>query len=201
MKRLRKYAVSISVFLFGMFVLAGCAKGSKAAQNTLYVEKNGKVTGAIVEDWNKDFYDEDELKKQINSEIDSYEAANDKSSIKLQKFEIEDKKAKVNLLYDSLGTYADFNDVVAFNGTIKQAQEAGFGFEGEFISTGNKPAITINEIDGSEKYKVLILSEKQKIKTEFKILYASNNVKVSKDNKTAVINEDDSAIGYLIYKK
>ena len=62
--------------------------------------------------------------------------------------------------------------------------------------------MTIEELDGSEEYSVYILSEKEKVNTEFKILYASENVKVSDNKKTAVISdEDENSLAYLIYKK
>lgn len=201
MRRLNRYTILVCTGLMSVFLLIGCAKGTKATKSTLYIEKNGKVTGAIVEDWDDKLYDDKELEKQINEEIDSYTKSDKNASVKLKKFEIENKKAKVNLVYDSLSTYSDFNNVVAFNGTVKEAQKAGYEISGEFISTGNKPSITIKELDGSDKYCVIILSERQKIETGFKILYASKNVKVSKGKKTAVIEDSDSENAYIIYKK
>jgi len=201
MERLMKRAVVFGLVLISVLGLPGCAKGDKATKNTLYIEKNGKVTGAIVERWDKDIYKEKELEEQINDEIESYNDLNKDASIKLKKFEIADKEAKVNLSYDSLDTYSDFNNVVAFNGTVKEAQEAGYEFTDELLSTGKKPAITIKEIDGSEEYGVVILSERQRVETGFEILYASSNVKVSKGSKTAVIEDKDSNNAYLVYKK
>ena len=190
-------ACSLSVLL-----LSGCTKGNKATQTTVYIDRNGKITEAIVEYWDQKYYDEDDLKSQIDNEIKQYEDENKDSSVKLNKFKVENKKIKVNLTYDSASTYSEFNNITAFCGTILKAQEEGFSFDGKFNSTNDKPSVTIEELDGSEEYSVYILSEKEKVNTEFKILYASENVKVSDNKKTAVISdEDENSLAYLIYKK
>lgn len=201
MKRFNKIVASVLVCTGILVLSTGCAKGNKATETTLYIEKNGKITEAIVEDWNQDYYDEDEFKKEIDEQITSYEASHDGSKISLNKLEIKKNKAKVNLEYDSMETFEEFNNITAFSGTVKQAQKEGFSFDGEFKSTGNKPSITVEEINNSEEYNVIILLEDITVSTEFKILYAGSNVKVEDDCKVAVISEAESNLAYLIYKK
>ena len=203
MKKTAKILSALLIFLMSAILVCGCAKGKNASENTIYIDKKGKVTDAIVEKWDKEIYDDSELEKQIKDEIKQFEAANKDSFVKLEKFEIEEKQAKVNLKYDSLNSYEKFNNVTAFCGTIKEAQKEGYDFSGEFKSTGKKPAITINEINESEEYAVYIISEHTKIVTQRKILYASSNVKISNNKKSASFTgeADDKDYIYLIYKK
>lgn len=203
MRIIKKFLFAGFSLIFSLIIITGCAKGNKAEENTIYINKNGNVTGAIVESFDKDIYKEDELKTQIEKEIEVYEEDNKDASIKLQKFDVSDGKAKVNIEYDSIESYSGFNNVVAYCGTIKAAQAAGYEFLGEFKSTGKKPPITIEEIDKSEDYKVIILSERQKIVTDFKVLYTSTNVEVSDDLKTVTVSDsdDNTQYIYIIYKK
>ncbi len=193
-----------ALVLFTALLAVGCGKKDKAAETTLYIEKNGEVTEAIVESWDESFFDEKDLKSDINDEIKDFKSINKDASISMENLEIEDKKARVSMKYDSIASYSGFNKVDAFQGTISEAQSQGYTFDGEYISTDKKPSITVDELDGSNKYCVVILSENQKISTDFKILYASDNVKVSGNKKTADIDikkEDADSLAYIIYKK
>lgn len=203
MRIIKKFLFAGFLLIFSLLITTGCTKGNKAEENTIYINKNGNVTGAIVESFDKDIYKEDELKAQIEKEIESFENNKKGVLVELKKFDVGGGKARVNIEYDSVDSYSGFNNVVAYCGTIKAAQAAGYEFLGEFKSTGKKPSITIEEIDKSEDYKVIILSERQKVVTDFKVLYTSTNVEVSDDLKTVTVSDsdDNTQYIYIIYKK
>ena len=46
-------------------LLTGCGKSLEADRDTVYVQKKGTVTSAAISDFDKDYYDEEELKKLI----------------------------------------------------------------------------------------------------------------------------------------
>lgn len=186
--------------LLAVCLLAGCGKADKARTTTLFVEKSGKVTEAIVEAWDDGKYDGEELRKEIEAQIQTL--ADEKRSVKLKKLEEKDGEMKVQMTYDSLETYGQFNNVVAFSGTIAEAQERGYSFDGEYHSTKDKPSIHQAQLDGSEEYCVLILSDDQEVSTAFDVLYASEGVEVSDGGRKAVISgAGESTPAYLIYKK
>lgn len=202
MEKVKRIISSALLLILIATLFTACGKGDKVSKTTLYIDKKGKLTEAIVEGWDTSLYNEKDLEKYIDKEIDAYEASNKDSSVKLKKFKVEDKKIRVIITYDSIKSYSQFNKVTAFDGTIKQAQEQGYLFEGEFVSTDGKPSITVEQLDGSSDYYAVILSEKQEVFTDFKILYASTNVKIEKDGKKAVISDEDmNSPVYLIYKK
>lgn len=197
---MRKKLVYGTVLLCVLY-LTGCGSDKQVKENTLYVKNNGKVVGALSEKFDKDYYKEDELSDWIKAEVDSYNKENGKKTLKLGECEIEDDQAKVSISYASIEDYANFNQVVAFEGTIAEAQKAGYTFAGEFKSTTDKPSITNKEIDGSKEYKVLILEESQQLVMEKKILYINDVVQVNEDNlKKAKVNASKKNLAFIIYK-
>lgn len=192
-----KKAVYGILLLSVVFVTAGCTKGDKVGKTTLYVEEDGKVTEAIVESLDKDYFDAGELEEWIDSEVEKYNKEND-NAVDLKKYEVEDKTARVTFEYDSMADYSRFNNMHTFCGTIAQAEKAGYDFEGEFASAGDKPSITHKEIEGSKKYKVVIAEAAQTVVLENDILYAGSNVKVK--GRKATVDADTKDLAYIIYK-
>lgn len=178
--------------------LTGCTKGNDAKQTTLYVDHNGRVTSAIVESLDKDYYDMKELQDWTQQEVDAYNKENGDDAVVIKKCEKEDKNAKVTLEYASMKDYSEFNHVDAFFGTIEEAAGEGYDFEDEFDSAKGKPSIGYTELEGSKEYYVLITEESQTIVLDDDILYASPNVKVKGD--TADIENDNKGLAYIIYK-
>lgn len=177
--------------------MTGCTKGDKVKNTTLYVEEGGKVTSAIVEPLDKDYFSITELEKWTNEEVKEYNDSN-KSSIEVKKCEEQSGNARVTLEFPSVKDYGAFNNVEAFYGTIADAKKAGYDFEGEFISAKDKPSITYVELEGSKSYYVLIVEEAQTVELDDDILYASSNVKVK--GEKAAIDEDTRELAYIIYK-
>lgn len=187
-----------SLLLICIVIMAtGCTKGDKVKKTTLYVDNNGKITEAIVESLDKNYYDFKELEDWIDSEVDAYNKSNGKV-IDLKKCQSEDNKVKVTMEYDSMKDYSQFNNVKAFCGTIAEAEKAGYEFEGEFISAKDKPSITHAELEGSKKYRAIIVDESQTIVLKEEILYASSNVKV--EGKNATVKTETNELAYIIYK-
>lgn len=201
MKKKWKQSCPLYFLILGTLIFTGCTKDKKADTNTLYVQRGGSVIEAVVEELDKEYYDSKELKEWVQSEVDSYNKKNGKNKLKIRKNESDHKKAKVNIAYDTMEDYAKFNKLTAFQGTIADAQKAGYEFKGEFKSTSDKPSITEAELDQSNDYKLLILSENQKLNMYKKILYVSKNVKINnKDHKIAEVTADKENPAYIIYK-
>lgn len=188
------YVILVGLAVVGM---TGCTKGDKVKNTTLYVEQNGKVTSAIVEALDKDYFSIKELEKWIDEEVNTYNKEN-KGSIKVRKCEEESGKARVTLEFPSLEDYSTFNNVEAFFGTIEEAEKAGYSFNSEYISAKGKPSVTGAELEGSKSYYVLIVEEAQTIELDEDILYASSNVKVK--GERASVDADTKELAYIIYK-
>ena len=49
----------------------------ESGQSAVYIQKDGMVSYAVSESFDKDYYDKDELKKEIEAEIKAYNASSD----------------------------------------------------------------------------------------------------------------------------
>ena len=158
------------------------------------------MTGAIVEAMDKDYFDTGELKTWVEDAVKEYNQETG-SSLEVKKYEVEDNTAKVTIEYPSLADYSGFNNVEAFQGSIAQAEEAGYTFDGEFVSAKGKPSVTYKELQGSKTYHVVILEEAEAltVSLEKDILYASGNVKVN-GKKATVTEPKAKELAYIIYK-
>lgn len=193
---MKRLAGMISV-VFVMLFAVGCAKGDKVKNTTMYMEKD-KITEAIVEELDEEYYDAKKMKDWAKQEVDAYNQEHGGNALEMIKCEVKDEIARVTIEYNTMKDYSSFNGLEAFCGTIKEAEQAGYEFEGEFKSSKGKPSITHTELENSEAYSVVILAEAQQVILENEILYASPNVSVK--GKKAVIGEEKGEPAYIIYK-
>ncbi|MCD8364994.1 MAG: hypothetical protein LUC83_04130 [Clostridiales bacterium] len=114
------------------FVMTSCGSAA-VTENTIELKKDGKVVEYIVEDFEASYYDADEMKSFIDSQVEAYLEDSD-GSIKVSKDKVEDEVAYVTIVYDSADTYADFTGAVLYAGGVLQAQTVGYDFDTNFIS-------------------------------------------------------------------
>lgn len=191
------------VLLFTLFILfiGGCGfeKEFKTDESGVSVNKKGVITQAIVEDFSQPYYDADELKKEIEEKIASYnqKAANDEAIV-LDRYELsEEKILSVYLRYQTSKDYDSFNGKEFYVGSVQKAYENGNDFDHMQGTDGQ--AVSAHEILENGDYGVVILEESQKVFVPTKIAYVSQGVSVI-DEKTALnLNEGETA--YIVYTK
>lgn len=205
-----KKIISISLaclLIAGLF--SACGDSLVADSDTVYVQKKGKVVCAAISDFDKEYYDEDELRKYIEERVQAYQDENGKNSVEIDNFTVEDKVATLYMKYKDCDTYQDFNEVTLFSGTVPQALAAGFNFNTEFTevkdgkAAGNVDNTTVMDSD----CKVVILSEKINVKVDGTVQYMSSDYTTIKAKDTVSIEvpeeEKDGAemsLVYIVYK-
>lgn len=202
---MRKTVVLLCVAALGTSLLVGCGTPD-VESNTIIVEKNGKVTEALVEDFSKEYYDDEELEQFVKAEIAAFESENDGAEIKLSDLSVEDGVARMTTRYGSAAEYRDFHDVLFFAGSVVDAQAAGYPFEGNFVAVTDGTAAT--ELTGTSTVlagegKVVILQEAVTVQVPGKIKYVSDGVVVKAEDTAAITveNETDVApVAYIIYE-
>lgn len=195
MKKLSMLMISILL----VALASGCSlKAFEADEDTIYVKNKGNIIGAIVEDFDKEYYDEEELKLLLNEEVETYNGKAGEGSVKIDKFEVKDQVVKVYINYKNGKNYEEFNGVTFFSGTILVAEDEGFNFDTDFID-GNGKKISKDEILQNESYHVIITDEDITVQTDATILYHSNNTELKEKNK-ASISEETEDLAYIIYK-
>lgn len=183
--------------------LAGCSiKAFDADEDTVYVQKKGTIIGAIIESFDKEYYNDEELKEMIDSEIAEYNGSTGRKSLEIESFEVVNKVAKLFINYETPDDYAAFNKVEFFAGTVKEAVDAGYGFDDKFIKADDKDAsVSVKkDILQQDEYMVVILDESINVQIDGEILYLSDNAELL-GKKLAKVTEDTSEAAYIIYQK
>ena len=86
------------IYATGVLLLAlsmnGCGSSSfEPSISSLYIRKDGKVTYAVVESFEKEYYSEDEFRSMTEREVDTYNSQYSEPVISVN--ELEDRKSVV----------------------------------------------------------------------------------------------------------
>lgn len=183
-----------------LLALCGCSSdAADADETTITVSKKGRVSERIVENFNKDYYDIEELKGEFARSVTDYNNTIGDDEITLKNLELKESKVYVDLDFRGPSDYEKFVGETLFIGTISDAYDEGYKMDVTLkgIESGNK--IGKVEIMGMKDKNIVILSEHVRIRTFEDIAYVSANVDVIDDREARVLSESDG-LAYLILK-
>jgi len=177
-----------SILLLCLTGFTGCAKedinltAEEIDTNTLLAKNNGVIQTAIVEEFNKDYYNLNELSEFVTEEINTYNQASGVKNVILEDLELKGNKVILILSYTGMRHYAEFNQVMAayFNGGNKDIEIA---LPSTLINAKKETSENTADVIQNEKYKVLILDEPYEVIVDGKIQYYSDNAKNVGKNK------------------
>lgn len=195
MRKLKWYLCICIVLLAAV----SCAKNEFSANtNTVYLKKDGTVTEASFDLFDKEYYSSSELEAFVEDEVNAYNSAKHISdAIKVRKVEVANQVAAVFLEYQSWKDYKEFNQQEMFLGTIEEALNAGYAFDTDFLSFSDyEPAKLIDAL-GNNKNQVFIWNQSMDVQMDGSILYLSKNVE-KKDKKSVTLKQGE--LSYIIYK-
>ena len=176
---------ALTLLLLATCLLAGCSFPGGATRTTVTIDENGRLTEDIVEDLGGQDYTAEELQSFVESSLAAYNPA-EEERIKLLSCRVENGSVKISMQYESVEDYTAFNQVICFQGTLKQAEDAGYSLDRSWRepngSEGDPQIIRERE----KEWKIFIVSEPIHVKVPDKILYASENVKIT-GRLTAVV--------------
>lgn len=179
----------------------------ESGQSAVYIQKDGMVSYAVSESFDKDYYDKDELKKEIEAEIKAYNASSDASvdeAITLDSFSVSKKVATLSLdfttTYDLLNYMLNDNRVEKdkfYIGTIDSNDDCKIS--GNFVEPGKKDKIKAKTIKSMTDSNILIVDEQYKVQVEGNVLYTSDNCKIDDDGIVTTAKSDDG-LSYVVYE-
>ena len=137
-----------SLMLLGIsaVMLGGCSMKFSAEEDAVYVNKKGQVLGAIVESFDKDYYDADELQGMLEQDVVEYNGENGKNSIEVDSFKVSGGQVKVIMNYADWADYAHFNDVQFFAGKLADIQGKNYGANVTFTGRDGSETLTLDQI-------------------------------------------------------
>lgn len=193
---MRKFT-ALWILAGSMFLLAACGK-TIPEDDTISVNKKGNITCTVVEDFDKDYYDAEELQAEIEEDIAAYNINFAQDHLTLETFEVNEGVAVLQTEFDQAKYYADYSGMTLFVGTVGEALEEGYSLYGECM--GADGALTdLGSIEEAHELKVLVLEEAVRVEVPGTIVCVSRagNVVIT-DKKEAVVNEAQQA--FIIYK-
>ncbi len=202
---MRKPVILLGIMALMVGLLAGCGTPD-VSTNTIIVDKNGKVTEALVEDFDKDYYSADELEAFVEAEIAEYETSHEAGSVKMSGLSVEEGTARMLMKYSNATAYSDFHQANFFVGTVVDAQTAGYKFDTDFYAVTEGAAAT-TATQGADvmagEGSVLVIQDYIDVQVPGTITYVSEGVTVTGSSSASIVavNETDVApVAYIVYK-
>lgn len=166
----------VLLIVFIVFVFKSCGVDyADVDRNTVFVLKDGKIASSDVDSFDEKQYDKREFKSYVKELIRTYNKEIGRNSLKQKTFEIGDGKAILALEYANAEVYEQVNGVELYTGTIKDAKDKGYQFEGDFakLVDGKTVRANKNDFSKSREYKVVIIKSNTKVVIPGKICFVS----------------------------
>lgn len=206
---MRKRMVALSGCIGMCMLMAACGTKLDVQENTIALQRNGKILEAAVETFDQSYYKEDELNSYIQNAVDDYTAEHGKKSVSVTESKVEEKKAYLTLQYENAETFQDFSGIECFSGSIVEAQSAGYDFEQDFypVTDGkaDKKTVRGSSLLEDDDLKVLIVKENSDLIVPGKIAYVSTEgTEVTSEKQVNVTQKqqdtDESVLVYVLYR-
>ena len=189
------------MLIAGLIMLSGCvSKSEDYKETTVSIDKKGKITHEIIESFDKDYYNEDELRSLIDDELSEYcrSKSNDKAA-KLASLEIKEGMAEAEIDFESFEDYASFNEVDFFYGTVKEAMAKEYPTDVTLKSADDDSTIGKYEFESLGDNMIVVVSEPVTVRLPGKIAYSTANIDVV-DKDEARMASDSVGLGYIVLK-
>lgn len=206
---MRKRMVALSCCIGMCMLMAACGTKLDVQENTIALQRNGKILETAVETFDQSYYKEDELNSYIQNAVDDYTAEHGKKSVSVTESKVEEKKAYLTLQYENAETFQDFSGIECFSGSIVEAQSAGYDFEQDFypVTDGkaDKKTVRGSSLLEDDDLKVLIVKENSDLIVPGKIAYVSTEgTEVTSEKQVNVTQKqqdtDESVLVYVLYR-
>ena len=213
--------MAAGILLAGLF-LWGCGEsGTKNSAGTeteavsasaeayvIEVLKDGSIVETITEDFSNEYYDEENLKNMILSEVADFNNGSQEGEVSVDKFENKNGKLTVKMKYPSADIYTayntdQYNTGSLFLGTVAEAYDAGHSLDVSLKDIKGDQTIGKDELLDMGSGNILIAEEPMYVKVPGKIMYLGENVVADGKNQAEMkADEDGNTLGkyYVVFK-
>lgn len=190
-------AYHVAAILAAMLLLGGCGQKFEPTESTLFVTSKGMVKSAIIESFDKDYYDFDEFSKEVDQSVKEYCLGTDGEAVTLESITEVNQEVSLFMNYETVKDYSAFNEVLLFCGTYEEAKAAGYVPTGLTSPEGKEIAVDSEELN---ELKVIVTEESITIQTAGKIRYMSDNVTYLDKKLAKVLEAGGSHPAFILYK-
>lgn len=199
---MKKPLYFILVAIMGACCITGCKKGtslklSDVNESTILLLGSGGVQSASVEEFDKSYYDKDELKDFIKEDIAAFNSEDgNKDAVKLEDFNVSDNIAKVLLTYKDIDLYNEYNSSDIQVLTMEEAVEQDI-FPDTLKDVIDSSDVAKADVTENSEYMVVVANEVMDIKTEGKIKYYSEAMLLNEQTAQSVEGKET----IIVYEK
>ena len=204
-KRMAALGCCVGMSMF----LGACGTKLDVQENTIALQKNGRILEAAVESFDQSYYDEEELNSYVQKAVDAYVQEHGKQSVSVTDSKVENKKAYLTLQYKDAETFNEFSGTECFSGSIVEAQSAGYDFDLEFYPVkdgkAEKKAVKGSALLKEDNLNVLIVKANSDLIVPGKIAYVSTEgTDVTSEKQVNVTQKeqdtDEAVLVYVLYQ-
>ena len=187
--------------LAAMLIMLSSCGSEKIVFNepTVKVSKKGAISQTIVEKFDKDYYDADELKDEFNSAIDDFKKESNEGEITLSDLYTDNGEVFVSLEYSSSEAAKAFNNEDIFYGTVNDAYDNGYTLDVNLKGVEDGTLIGKSELMEMDKNHIFIVSSAGIVYTPYKVMFVSAGVEVLGDKEVRVSSDSDG-LAYIVMK-
>ncbi len=194
-KRIKGILATLCLFIF---FAAGCGESAAFDTTTIEFDKDGDIIQTIVEDFPKDFYDVEELRKMNQTEVDEYNQSVGEEAVEIINTEYDGNAVKIAMKYKNTDAYFALNKSSLFYGTVEQALSEGYDLDITLNNIKDNSLVTGSDLREMKDKHIVILDENVDIQTYGSILYVSDDVTCDKSKKLATVSGEGKS--YIVFK-
>jgi hypothetical protein len=191
----------VLVMLACMLSFAACGNTTElssenTSENTVLIRSDGSIEQYITSDFNKDYYNEDDLTAFAEEQISSYNEKAGGEQVSLVSVQVKKKVVNMLLEYKTVEDFAAFNSQEADFMTVKEAKEEDRLPQTLYKTTGKETEVSLEDAKLNDNWYVLFLAGDTDIKAKEGIKYYSNAILL---NQTTV-KADAKKTAIIIFK-
>ncbi|MCH5250374.1 MAG: hypothetical protein J1E98_10590 [Lachnospiraceae bacterium] len=202
MRRRQQTILIVLMLMILICTMSGCGNvnASQSGMDTLSFMKDGKIVQTIVDDFDPNYYDVDELSRMTQDKIDL--CSDTEGDIVCESVEENDGVITVKIVYQNDEDYTDFNDRELFFGMVKEAASAGYSVKDMVLNDGE--SLNDEQFEQIKNNRCVIIQtgaeEELGVNVFDKILYSSPDV-VESGKKDAIIQAGDAdKLSCIVFK-
>ena len=179
------------------FLLSGCSQKFEPTESTIFITSKGLVQSAVIESFDKSYYDFDELYETVEKEVKAYCLDKNEDAITISSLVEENESVVLLMDYQTVEDYVEFNETLLFSGTFSEAADAGYLPEELYDVEGNSVEVDMESLGDLN---VIVTEESVCLQTSSNIKYVSDNVTILGKKLAKAMEAGKTHPAFVLYK-
>ena len=190
-------SLSFLLILSMAFLLSGCEQEFEPTESTIFITSKGVVKSAIMESFDKSYYDFDELYEAVEKEVKAYCLDKNEEAVTISSLVEENDSVALLMDYQTVEDYVEFNETLLFSGTFSEAADAGYLPEELYDVEGNSVEVDMESLGDLN---VIVTEESVCLQTSSNIKYVSDNVTILGKKLAKAMEAGKTHPAFVLYK-